>query len=67
VWTGVQIVHPRLFDNLPGKKFSINILWDRAIENRRLFGQRLDGVWMHIDRPDAIREAEAFLADLLPA
>ena len=67
VWTGVQIVHPRLFENAPGRKFSINILWDRAIGNRRLFGQRLDGVWMHIDRPEAIGEAEAFLADMLPA
>jgi len=67
VWSGVQIVHPRLFENLPGKKFSINLLWDRAIDNARLFGLRLDGVWMHIDRPDAIRESEAFLADLLPA
>ncbi len=67
VWTGVQIVHPRLFENLPGRKFSLNILWDRAIESRRLFGQRLDGVWMHIDRPTALVEAEAFLADLLPA
>jgi N-acetyl-alpha-D-muramate 1-phosphate uridylyltransferase len=67
VWTGVQIVHPRLFENPPGHKFSINLLFDRAIESRRLFGQRLDGVWMHIDRPEAIGEAEAFLADRLPA
>jgi len=67
VWSGVQIVHPRLFDNLPGPKFSINLLWDRAIDRGRLFGLRLDGVWMHIDRPDAIKESEAFLADLLPA
>lgn len=67
VWTGVQIVHPRLFENPPGRRFSINILWDRAIEKRRLLGQRLDGVWMHIDRPDALDEAEEFLADLLPA
>lgn len=67
VWTGVQIVHPRLFENLPGQKFSINLLWDRAIEKGRLFGLRLDGVWMHIDRPEAVHESEAFLADLLPA
>jgi MurNAc alpha-1-phosphate uridylyltransferase len=67
VWSGVQIVHPRLFEDLPGRKFSINLLWNRAIDKSRLFGQRLDGVWMHIDRPEAIRESEAFLADLLPA
>jgi MurNAc alpha-1-phosphate uridylyltransferase len=66
VWSGVQIVHPRLFDNLPGRKFSINLLWGRAIDKGRLYGQRLDGVWMHIDRPEAIRDSEDFLADLLP-
>ena len=67
VWAGVQIVHPRLFDDPPGRKFSINLLWDRAIERGRLFGLRLDGVWMHIDRPEAVKESEAFLDDLLPA
>jgi N-acetyl-alpha-D-muramate 1-phosphate uridylyltransferase len=67
VWSGVQIAHPRLFENLPARKFSINLLWDRAIDKGRLCGLRLDGVWMHIDRPEAIRESEAFLSDLLPA
>jgi len=67
VWTGVQIVHPRLFEGQRSAKFSINPLWDRAIAKGRLLGLRLEGVWMHIDRPDAVREAEDFLADLAPA
>jgi len=66
VWIGVQILHPRLFDGAPKGKFSINPLWDRAIERGRLFGTRLDGTWMHIDRPDAIKDAEDFLADRRP-
>ena len=64
VWMSVEIVHPRLFDGAPAGKFSINPLWDKAIAKGRLFGLRLDGVWMHIDRPDAIRESEKFMADL---
>ncbi len=64
VWTGVEILHPRLFAGAPGGKFSINPLWDKAIGHGRLFGVRLDGVWMHIDRPSAIAEAEKYLADL---
>lgn len=68
VWMSMEILHPRLFDEAPdGGKFSINPLWDKAIAKKRLFGQRLDGVWMHIDRPDAIEASEAFLADRLPA
>ena len=64
---GVQIVHPRLFDNAPAGGFSTNVLWDRAIEKERLFGVRLDGVWIHVGTPQAVAEAEAFLADLAPA
>ena len=66
VWIGVQILHPRLFDSAPKGKFSINPLWDLAIERERLFGTRLDGTWMHIDRPSAIKDAEDFLADRRP-
>ena len=66
VWMSVEIVHPRLFDGAPGGKFSINPLWDKAIARDRLYGVRLDGVWMHIDRPDAVTASEAFLADLAP-
>ncbi|HEY5238439.1 MAG TPA: nucleotidyltransferase family protein [Rhizomicrobium sp.] len=66
VWIGVQILHSRLFDGAPTGRFSINPLWDRAIARERLFGTRLDGTWMHIDRPDAIKDAEAFLAGRAP-
>jgi N-acetyl-alpha-D-muramate 1-phosphate uridylyltransferase len=64
VWTGVQIVHPRLFDGAPAGRFSINPLWDRAIEKGRLFGVRLDGVWIHVGTPEGLKEAEGFLRDL---
>jgi MurNAc alpha-1-phosphate uridylyltransferase len=67
VWIGVQILHPRLFDGAPEGKFSINPLWDKSIEKGRLYGIRLDGIWMHIDRPDAVTDAERFLKDLAPA
>ena len=65
VWTGVQIVHPRLFDGAPKSgRFSINPLWDKAIEKGRLFGVRLDGVWIHVGTPQALEEAEGFLSGL---
>lgn len=64
---GVQIVHPRFFDGCGAGDFSINPLWDRAIASGKLFGMRLDGVWMHVGTPDALTQAEEFLADTLPA
>jgi MurNAc alpha-1-phosphate uridylyltransferase len=63
VWTTVQIVHPRLFRDPPAARFSTNVVWDRAIEEGRLFGQRLDGDWLEINTPEAIVEAETFLRD----
>jgi MurNAc alpha-1-phosphate uridylyltransferase len=65
-YPGVQIVHPRLFDNAPQGAFSTNLLWNRAIAARRLYGTRLDGVWIHVGTPEARAEAEAYLAKLPP-
>ncbi len=58
VFTGVSIAHPRLFQDAPKGAFSLNKLWDRAIRERRLYGVRLDGVWMHVGTPEALAEAE---------
>ena len=66
-YPGVQIVHPRLFDAAPEPSFSMNRLWDVAIEKERLYGVRLDGVWIHVGTPEAVREADDFLSDLVPA
>ena len=61
VFTGVSIAHPRLFADAPKGKYSLNALWNRAIEQDRLSGIRLDGVWMHVGTPEAVGEAEAAL------
>ncbi len=58
VFTGVSIAHPRLFRDAPKGAFSLNKLWDRAIAERRLYGVRLDGVWMHVGTPEALAAAE---------
>ncbi len=63
VYSGAAIVHPRLFDGAPAGAFSLNALFDRAMENERLYGVRLDGLWLHIGTPDAIGEAEMTIAD----
>ena len=62
-YPGVQIAHPRLFDTAPKGGFSTNRVWDVAIEKGRLYGVRLDGVWIHVGTPEAVKEAEDFLAD----
>ncbi len=62
-YPGVQICHPRLFDGAPQGSFSTNRMWDVAMTKGRLFGIRLEGVWIHVGTPEAVKEAEAFLAE----
>ncbi len=57
-FTGVSIAHPRAFKDAPAGAFSLNKLWDRAIDEGRLYGVRLDGIWMHIGTPEAVTAAE---------
>ena len=46
----------------PKGEFSLTRMFDRAEEQERLFGLRLDGLWMHVGTPDAVNAAEeAFL------
>lgn len=61
VFTGVSIAHPRMFEAAPEGKFSLNKLWDRAIADKRLYGIRLDGAWMHVGTPAALAEAEQWI------
>lgn len=61
MFAGVQILHPRLFEGNPGGKFSLNLLYDKAIASDRLFGIVHDGRWYHIGTPSALTEAEALI------
>jgi MurNAc alpha-1-phosphate uridylyltransferase len=62
VYAGVAIMSPARFAGAPQGKFSLTKMFDRANEQERLFGLRLDGVWMHVGTPDAVQAAEkAFL------
>jgi MurNAc alpha-1-phosphate uridylyltransferase len=65
VYAGVAIMSPALFAGAPTGEFSLTRMFDRANEQERLFGLRLDGVWMHVGTPDAVDAAEeAFLASV---
>lgn len=63
LFAGVQILHPRLFDDRPSGAWSLNVLFDKAIEVERLYGVVHDGEWFHIGTPDGLEEAEAFLRE----
>jgi N-acetyl-alpha-D-muramate 1-phosphate uridylyltransferase len=62
VYAGAAILSPALFADAPDGAFSLTVLFDRAAEKGRLFGLRLEGVWMHVGTPEAVAAAEAALA-----
>ena len=62
VYAGAAILSPALFADAPAGAFALTLLFDRAGERGRLFGLRLEGVWMHVGTPDAVAAADAVLA-----
>jgi len=62
VYAGAAVLSPALFADAPKGAFSLTVLFDRAAEAGRLFGLRLEGVWMHVGTPEAVAAAEAALA-----
>jgi MurNAc alpha-1-phosphate uridylyltransferase len=62
VYAGAAILSPALFADVPAGAFPLTFLFDRAGANDRLFGLRLEGVWMHVGTPEAVAAAEAALA-----
>lgn len=61
IYTGIQLVSHRLLRDAPDGKFSTNILWDRAIEEGRLYGVAFTGQWYEVGTPQHIRPTEEAL------
>jgi MurNAc alpha-1-phosphate uridylyltransferase len=59
VYSGAAILTPAFFAGIPAGASSMTPLFDRAADAERLFGLRLEGVWMHVGTPEAVKAAEA--------
>lgn len=62
IFTGIQLVSHRLLRDAPEGPFSTNILWNRAMEEGRLFGLSFTGLWFEVGTPQMIRPTEEALA-----
>jgi N-acetyl-alpha-D-muramate 1-phosphate uridylyltransferase len=58
VYAEAAIFSPAIFVDAPAGEFSLTKVFDRANEQERLFGLRLDGVWMHVGTPNAVQATE---------
>jgi MurNAc alpha-1-phosphate uridylyltransferase len=63
IFTGIQLVSQRLLREAPEGPFSTNILWDRAIDEGRLFGVAFTGQWFEVGTPASIAPTEAMLKE----
>ncbi len=61
IFTGIQLVSHRLLRDPPEGAFSTNVLWDRAIEDGRLYGMMFTGEWFEVGTPEAIGPTELAL------
>nr|WP_243846936.1 nucleotidyltransferase family protein [Sphingomonas japonica] len=63
VYTGVQMLHPRMLVDAPAGPFSTMLFWERAIAAGRAFGVVHQGLWFDVGSPPAIKATETVLAD----
>jgi MurNAc alpha-1-phosphate uridylyltransferase len=63
VYAGCAMMNPAAFADAPAGRFGLNAVFDRLLAAGRLYGVRLDGLWLHVGTPGAIDAAErAFFA-----
>ena len=62
VFTGVQVLRPELFADVPAGPFSLNLLYDKAATEGRLFGLPHQGTWLNLKTPAALAAAERALS-----
>ena len=62
IYTGIQLVSHRLLRDPPDVAFGTMRLWERAIEEGRLYGCVHTGEWCEVGTPEMIAPTEALLA-----
>jgi MurNAc alpha-1-phosphate uridylyltransferase len=62
VYAGAIVLRSSLLDRAPDGPFNLNIYFDQAIEQGRLFGLVMEGQWITVGTPDALPAAEDVIA-----
>ena len=62
IYAGVGIIKSTLFEGCPLEPFKLAPFFFRAAEQGRLFGEQLEGRWLHVGAPEVIPEAELVYA-----
>lgn len=66
IFTGIEIIHPRVFVNCPEGPFSLNVLWKRSLGvdgyYRRVRAIVHEGPWLNVGDLQGLAEAERYCA-----
>lgn len=62
VYGGVQIIKTDLLRGISQTSFSLNLVWDQMLAQRRLFGLSYGGKWCDVGHPGGIDTAEQLIA-----
>ncbi len=63
VYGGIQLISPHLFEDFPIEPFSLNVIWDQALQKGRLFGYVHQGEWFHISTPEDLKQYEPMVGE----
>ena len=61
LFAGIQLLHKRLFDGVAERRFSLNLLYDRADAAGRLHAILHDAEWYHVGTPEGLAATRARL------
>jgi MurNAc alpha-1-phosphate uridylyltransferase len=62
LFTGIQLLHRRVFDGIAERKFSLNLVYDKANQVGRLHAIVHDGEWFHVGTPEGLAATRTRLA-----
>jgi MurNAc alpha-1-phosphate uridylyltransferase len=62
VFSGAQILAPRALDGRPPRPFSLNVVWDKLIDDGRLAAVTYPDSWVDVGTPEGLAEAERAVA-----
>ena len=62
IYGGAQILKTDLLATVPDRVFSLNVIWDRMLEQGRAYGLNHPGKWCDVGNPEGLKLAEAMVA-----
>jgi MurNAc alpha-1-phosphate uridylyltransferase len=64
IFSGAQILKTGDLAMIPDATFSLNVVWDRMLDRKRLFGLIYPGNWCDVGRPESVPLATRMLSNV---